>query len=378
MDDYALHASLIGQQGSRAALNTPVLVLDRDALDRNIATMAALAKARGVTLRPHAKTHKSVAIGRRQIAAGAVGLCCAKLGEAETLAEGGVAGLHITSPVVTPQAIARLIPLNLVSEGLSVAVDDPGNVAALGHAAAEAGQVLGVFIDVDPGIHRTGVASAKAAVALAQAIAAQPGLRYRGVQYYCGVQQHIEDYAARRAAIEERTAYLGEAIAALTEAGFAPGIVTGGGTGTHAIDLELGVFTELQVGSYVFMDRQYNDCDLTGDGTARFETSLFVDSSVVSASSPGLSTIDAGFKSLSTDGGAPTIVAGAPADAHFLFMGDEHSALIGPEAHLPIGRRVTLIVPHCDPTVNLYDFYHVVSGNTLIEIWPVSARGRAR
>jgi len=378
MDDYALHASLIGQQGSRAALNTPVLVLDREALDRNIATMAMLAKARGVTLRPHAKTHKSVAIGRRQIAAGAVGLCCAKLGEAEALSEGGLAGLHITSPVVTPQAIARLIALNAASDGLSVAVDDPGNVAALGHAASGAGRILGVFIDLDPGIHRTGVTSADAAIALAQAIAAEPGLRYCGVQYYCGMQQHIEDYAARRSAIEERTAYLSQVIAALAEAGFRPGIVTGGGTGTHAIDLDLGVFTELQVGSYVFMDRQYNDCDLTGDGAAPFETSLFVDASVVSANTPALSTIDAGFKSLSTDGGAPSISAGAPADAHFMFMGDEHSALIGPEARLPIGRRVTLIVPHCDPTVNLYDFYHVVRDNTLIEIWPVSARGRAR
>ncbi len=380
MDDMALHASLIGQQGSRAALNTPVLVLDRDALDRNIATMAALAKARGVTLRPHAKTHKSVVIGRRQIAAGAVGLCCAKLGEAEALAEGGLTGLHITSPVVTPQAITRLIALDASSTELSVAVDDPGNVAALGHAAAVAGRVLGVFIDVDPGIHRTGVASPDAAVALAQAITAQPALSYRGVQYYCGLQQHIEQYEARRAAIEERTAYLQTVIAALTEAGFAPEIVTGGGTGTHAIDMDLGVFTELQVGSYVFMDRQYNDCDLTGDGAARFETSLFVDASVVSASTPGLATIDAGFKSLSTDGGAPGIVDGAPATAHFMFMGDEHAALIGPtpDACLPIGRRVTLVVPHCDPTVNLYDFYHVVHEGNLVEMWPVSARGRAR
>ena len=380
MDDYALHASLIGQQGSRAALNTPVLVLDRDVLDRNIRAMAALAKARGVTLRPHAKTHKSVAIGRRQIAAGAVGLCCAKLGEAEALAEGGLTGLHITSPVVTPQAIARLITLNAASQRLSVAVDDPGNVAALGQAAAAADCVLGVFIDVDPGIHRTGVSSPDAAVALARAIASQTALSYRGVQYYCGLQQHIEKYEARRTAIEERTAYLNTVIAALTEAGFAPDIVTGGGTGTHAIDLDLGVFTELQVGSYVFMDRQYNDCDLTGDGAARFETSLFVDASVVSASTPGMATIDAGFKSLSTDGGAPSIVDGAPATAHFMFMGDEHAALIGPtpDACLPIGRRVTLVVPHCDPTVNLYDFYHVVHDGTLVEIWPVSARGRAR
>jgi 3-hydroxy-D-aspartate aldolase len=374
MDDLALHASLIGQQGSRAALNTPVLVIDLDSLDRNIATMAGLAKARGVELRPHAKTHKSVDIAKRQVAAGAIGFCCAKLGEAEALAEGGLSGLHLTSPVVTPQAIERLLALNRTSTGLSVVVDDPSNVAALGGAAGDT--MLNVVIDIDPGTHRTGVVSAETAVALAQAIAAEPALHYLGVQCYCGIQQHIENYADRRAAIEERTAYLRTVIAALSDAGFAPEIVTGGGTGTHAIDLDLGVFTELQVGSYVFMDRQYNDCDLTGDGGSPFETSLFVDTSVVSANSPGLSTIDAGYKGLSTDGGSPVIAAGAPAAANFLFMGDEHGALIG--ASLPVGQRVTLVVPHCDPTVNLYDFYHVVRDNTLVEIWPVSARGRSR
>jgi D-serine deaminase-like pyridoxal phosphate-dependent protein len=169
-------------------------------------------------------------------------------------------------------------------------------------------------------------------------------------------------------------------IAALADAGFAPDIVTGSGTGTHRIDLDLGVFTELQAGSYVFMDKQYNDCDLTGDGGAPFETALGVDARVVSANHSGLVTIDAGFKSLSTDGGVAVVRRGAPETAFFAFMGDEHAALIAPGIgeQLAPGDPVTLTVPHCDPTVNLYDHYHVIAGDTLVDIWPVSARGRAR
>jgi 3-hydroxy-D-aspartate aldolase len=380
MDDLQLHEALIGQQGSRAALNTPVLVLDTDALDRNIAAMAALVSAHGVALRPHAKTHKSVDIGKHQIAAGAVGLCCAKIGEAEVMADGGIAGLLITSPVTAPAAVERLAQLALRAPGLMATVDNPAVVGRLQLALANAGATLDVVIDVDPGIRRTGVASPAAAVALAEAIAVADNLTLRGVQYYCGMQQHIEDYAARRAAIIERTEYLQSVIAALTAAGYPPEIITGSGTGTHRIDLELGLFTELQTGSYVFMDKQYLDCDLTGDGTVPFETSLGVDARVVSANHDGLVTIDAGFKSLSTDGGVATVTRGAPADTHFFFMGDEHAALISPGISdtLQPGDAVSLTVPHCDPTVNLYDHYHVVRGDTLIAIWPVSARGRAR
>ncbi|MET4665914.1 DSD1 family PLP-dependent enzyme [Sphingomonas sp. PvP056] len=380
MDDLKLHQHLIGQQGSRGALNTPVLVLDRDQLDANIAVMQALATAHGVALRPHGKTHKSVDIARRQIARGAVGLCCAKIGEAEVFADGGVDGLLITSPVAAPAAIVRLAALAGRSAGLMVAVDDPGVVARTQQVLAEAGTTLHVVIDIDPGIRRTGVASPEAAVALAEAITRCDNITLCGVQCYCGIQQHIEDYAARRTAIIERTTYLSSVIAALTDAGYPPEIVTGSGTGTHRIDLDLGVFTELQVGSYVFMDKQYLDCDLIGDGTTPFAPSLAVDARVVSANHDALVTIDAGFKSLSTDGGAAQVRSGVAADAMFVFMGDEHAALIAPgigEALRP-GDAVSLTVPHCDPTVNLYDHYHVVQGSTLVEIWPVSARGRAR
>jgi 3-hydroxy-D-aspartate aldolase len=379
-DAERLHRHLIGQQGSRRSLNTPVLVLDVEALDRNIAEMAAFAQAHNVKLRPHSKTHKSADIARRQIAAGALGNCCAKLGEAEALAEAGIEGLHITSPVVTPQAITRLIELNGKMKDLMVVVDHPANADALAAAAAKAGKPLAVIIDIDPGIHRTGVASPEAAVELAQKISKLKSLKYAGVQFYCGRHQHIEDFAERKASIEERTAYLKGIVAKLEAAGLKPGIVTGSGTGTHFIDAKLGVFTELQVGSYVFMDHQYNICDLRGESRPTFEQALQIDARVVSSNTPGMVTVDAGLKAMATESGPPQVLKGAVEGSTTRFMGDEHLAVIAPEGKEPPkhGEQVILVPPHCDPTVNLYDAYHIVKGDTLVEIWPVSARGRSR
>ena len=379
MSDEDLHAHLIGRQGGRRAFNTPVLVIERDALERNIARMAEFAAGHGLKLRPHAKTHKCAEIARLQIEAGAVGACCAKLGEAEALADGGiVSGLLITSPVVSASAIERLVALNARTEGLMVAVDHPRNVADLA-AAARGENPLRVLIDIDPGMHRTGVASPEAGVALLQAIRAEPALEYAGVQFYCGDLQHIEAYAERLAAMQARADDLKTVIAALAGAGGAPGIVTGGGTGTHAIDVGLGVFTELQAGSYVFMDSQYGACALREDEPQPFETALMVDARVVSANAPGQVTLDAGLKAFATDAGPPIPLAGAPEGSSYRFMGDEHGALVvGDAAPPPLGEMVTLAPPHCDPTVNLYDVFHVVQGDTLRALWPISGRGRGR
>ena len=368
-----LHRPLIGQQGSRAALNTPALIVELEALEANIATMARFAAERGVALRPHAKTHKSVEIARRQIAAGAVGVCCAKLGEAEALSAGGIENILITSPVVGPAAVARLAALARRTSGLMAACDHPAAVDAL----ASTGEPLTLVVDIDPGIHRTGVADADAAVALARRIEAAPSLTYAGVQFYCGRQQHIESFAERREAIAERTAYLKGVIEALEKAGLPPRLVTGGGTGSHQIDAELGVLNEFQVGSYVFMDREYGDCDLTGEA-APFRTSLMVDTRVISANHERLATADGGFKTFSTDAGPPTILAGAPDGSKAVFMGDEHMLVVAPEGEAApgLGQRVTFGAPHCDPTVNLHDLYHVVRGETLVDLWPMQARGR--
>ncbi len=372
---HRLHGDLIGQVGSRDRLNTPALILDLAAFGRNVARMADFARSHGLDLRPHAKSHKSADIARAQIASGAVGLCCAKLGEAEALGAEGIDGLHLTSPIVTAPAITRLAALARRTASISVVADHPDAVDALA-IAAQGGPPLTVLVDIDPGIRRTGVASPDAAVALARRIAERHSLRYGGVQFYCGAQQHIQSYAERRDAIAERTGYLSACLAELAAAGLAPGMVTGGGTGSHMIDAELGVLTELQVGSYVFMDREYAECDLDGGGAISFETSLMVDARVISANAAGLVTIDAGLKAFATDAGPATILGGAGEGARYRFMGDEHGAVVGTE--LPrLGARVTLGTPHCDPTVNLYDAYHVVSDEILIAIWPVTARGRS-
>jgi D-serine deaminase-like pyridoxal phosphate-dependent protein len=370
-----LHERLIGQQGSRAELNTPALVIELGALERNIAAMAAFARAAGVALRPHAKTHKCAEVARRQIAAGAVGVCCAKLGEAQALLEAGIEDILLTSPIAGAPAIARLAALAQRYPRLAAVMDNPDTVGAL----ARTGVSMTLFVDVDPGLHRTGVADAGAAVEVARVISQAPGLTFGGVQFYCGSQQHIETYAERQAAIVDRTAYLSTVVAALSEAGLPPPTITGGGTGTHRIDAELGVLTELQVGSYVFMDRQYGDCDLADGASKPFETALVIDARVISANHSRLSTVDAGFKAFATDAGPPPILRGAPAGSTYAFLGDEHGAVLPPKGEVPplLGQGVSFAAPHCDPTVNLYEAYHVVAGDTLVDIWPIEARGRS-
>lgn len=366
---------LIGRPGGRLLLDTPALVIDIDALQRNIRAMADFGRAAGLVLRPHAKTHRSAHISALQLEAGAAGVCCAKLGEAEALSAAGVGPILVTSPITGPGALARLAALRRRSEDLSLVADSVENLAGL--AQALAGQVTTVFVDLDPGQHRTGVASAQAAVELARAVASRPHLRFGGLQFFSGPSQHIEDYAARLADIEGRTAYLATVVDALREAGCPPPTITGGGTGTHEMDARLGVMTELQVGSYVFMDDQYLDCGLYPDASMPFETALFIDTRVISANHPGLVTVDAGLKASTGSPHPPRIVAGAPAGSRYEYRGDEHGAVLLPAgAAAPrLGAAITLRTPHCDPTVNLYDVYHVVRGDELIDIWPVTARG---
>jgi len=379
--DLGPNAHLIGVAGSRERLNTPVLLLDLDALERNIAAMADFARAHGVALRPHSKTHKSIEIARRQIAAGALGICCATLGEAEVIAGAGVPGVLITSPVVQPDKIARLIALNAKAEDLMVVADDPANVAALAAAAEEAGKPLTVIVDVEVGSRRTGVQSAQAATALARQIADSRALVFAGIQGYAGNLQHKYDYAERKAASDEVTAWLRQVADALTAEGLKPRIVAGAGTGTHELDARAGLMTDLEVGSYAVMDVDYGDVALREDEARPFEDALFVRASVVSATHDDFAVTDAGLKAFATDAPSPPRIArGAPAGSIYGFAGDEHGRVFYPEGgtgpRLAIGDAVECVTPHCDPTVNLYDHYHVVRGDTLVEIWPVDARGR--
>lgn len=378
-----VNENLIGKPGSRSALATPALVLDLDAFERNVATMAEHCRRNGLALRPHAKTHKSVAIAKAQIAAGAIGQCCAKLGEAEALVAGSggagvVESIVVTSPVVAAQGIARLMILNAKISDLIVAVDNPDNARALDAAAKAAGKPLKVLVDLDPGLHRTGAQPGEAVLALGEYAHKAEGLTLRGIQCYAGHVMHIEAFADRREKSLVAMKLLGDVRDSFRAKGLPTDIISGGGTGSFDIDPEAKVLTELQGGSYVFMDKQYNDVH-GGNGAAMpFVTSLFVQMSVVSNNTPGLATTDAGFKAFSTDAEPPVLAAGAPEGAKYFFFGDEQGGIaLAPGASLPLGTQLTAVTPHCDPTVNLYDCYHVVRGDKLVDIWPIEARGKS-
>jgi len=373
------NAPLIGQPGSRHRLDTPALLVDRDALERNIAAMAAHARAVGVALRPHAKTHKSARIAQLQVMAGALGICCATLGEAEAMVAGGLPGVHVTSPQVTPAKLARLTALNeRATGGLSVVVDHPDHLAALDRAALAARKPLDVVVDYAAGHRRTGCATVEDAVALAEAAIAAEGLVFRGIQSYSGNLQHIPVRAERRLWALRQLEELAGIVRRLRDRGDAVPIVTGAGTGTFDLDPEARVFTELQVGSYIFMDVDYHRALKDGRDAPPFETALSVATSVVTVNAPAWVTTDAGLKCFATDGPVPEVASGAPPGSRYEFFGDEHGKLSVPEgAPRPaLGSMIECVTPHCDPTVNLHDVYHVVSGDTLVDIWPIEARGK--
>lgn len=373
-----LNEGLIGVPGGRALLQTPALVIDLDVLERNIARMAAHAKARGIALRPHAKSHKSIEIAKLQMAAGAVGICVAKLGEAEALGA-EIDSILITSPVVTDAGIARLVTLNEKVKNLIAVCDDAEIAAQLNEAAMADGKPLKILVDIDPGMGRTGVRPDDDAMALVEQIAQSNSLEYAGLQCYAGHVQHMESPNERRAQSLAALEELAKFRDALAARGLAPKILSGGGTGTFDIDPDARVLNELQVGSYIFMDKQYNDVWTKPGDTPPFETSLFVQTTVISAHRDGLATTDAGLKTFATDAGSPAIARGAPDGANYFFYGDEQGGIIYPSGGRQLRPKdvVSCVVPHCDPTVNLYDCYHVVRGETLESIWPIEARGRS-
>jgi 3-hydroxy-D-aspartate aldolase len=371
------NAKFIGVAGSRGKLSTPALLLDVDALERNIAAMAAHARRAGIKLRPHSKGAKSIEIARRQMAAGAAGICCTTIGEAEVIAGGGIEGVLVTSPVATPAMIGRLVALNAKAKGLMAAADNPQNVDALAAAAETAGRPLAVIVELDVGQGRTGAVSIDAAAALAGRIKGSPNLRFAGIQAYYGHLQHIPDHADRAVAAKSQMGRVRELLAKLKSADLVPEIVTGGGTGTFDIDPGGGVYTEIQPGSYPFMDREYLEIDLSTDRTPPFAASLFVLASVVSANRQGFAVVNAGYKSFATEGGMPVVVSPKLAEAKYRLMGDEHGGIDydSRSGTLKVGDAVEFLTPHCDPTINLYDRYHCIRGDTLVDIWPVDARG---
>jgi D-serine deaminase-like pyridoxal phosphate-dependent protein len=362
----------------RDEIPTPALLLDLDRFERNLARMAAHVRAAGKSLRPHAKTHRCPEIARRQVTAGALGVACAKLGEAEVMARAGVRGLLVTTEVVAPSAIRRLTRLAGEAPDTLVVVDHPDNVQALARAAAEDGVTLGVLVDVHVGARRTGIEPGEPALALGRLVAAQPSLRLRGLQGYAGHCAHVMGWTARREASRAAMAPLMDTRARFEAAGLPVEIVAGGSTGTHDIDVELEGLTELQAGSYCVMDLDYRRIGgRGGDALTEFEMALTVVATVVSVAADR-AMVDAGLKAFSTDKPFPPEAVERPG-VSYGFAGDEHGRLTLTDPSRPprLGERIEFFPPHCDPTVNLYDRIWVMRGEKVDAVWEIAARGRS-
>jgi 3-hydroxy-D-aspartate aldolase len=371
------NARLIGKPRSRQALATPAVILDLDVFERNLKVMAKLCKQAGLSLRPHAKTHKSIEIAKRQIAAGAIGISVATLREAQVMVEAGIPGVLLTTPVVGAVKVDILANLVGKSKGFMVAVDNPANVAALEAALKDSGKQLTVLVDVDIGMHRTGVPDVAGVVSLIRRVNASKSLTYAGLQAYSGRVQHITRAADRARVYGKQLKHLKAVLKAVDTAGFSPGIISGGGTGTFDIDRRAGLFTECQCGSYAVMDVEYDEVELFAGGPHPFKIALYVQCMVVSNNHPASPTIDGGFKCFSMDGPIPRLARGAPAGAAYQYYGDEFGKIkfARHSDTLKLGSKVELVTPHCDPTVNMHDYYHCVRGEVLVDIWPIDARG---
>jgi 3-hydroxy-D-aspartate aldolase len=372
------NARLIGKPGGLRELTTPALVLDLEAFERNIKAYQHQINVHGLQARPHAKSHKCAEIARRQIAAGAVGVCTASLHEAETMVGQGINNILITSPVIGAGKLDRLMQLLERGAVVAVVVDDQEHAASVAAAAHRSGHVLDMLIDVDLGMGRTGISNIESALQLVNVVCDAEGISYRGIQAYSGRVQHIKEFAERNHVYTEQLRFLSALIAALDKRGLKPATVSGGGTGTLALDCREGILTEHQAGSYIFMDVEYGAVTLrANDADAAFATSLFLHSTAISKNVPGRVTIDAGLKSFATDGPLPRVSDGAPVGTTYSFFGDEHGCLTFPTPTdcLPLGSIIAFVTPHCDPTINLHDYLHVVRHDTIVDIWKIVGRG---
>jgi D-serine deaminase-like pyridoxal phosphate-dependent protein len=359
-----------------AAVDTPALILDLDAFEGNLARMADALRGKPARLRPHAKSHKCAEIALRQTALGAVGVCCQKVSEAEALVAGGVRDVLIANEVVGADKLDRLAQLARQAK-LAVCADAAENVADLDAAAARAGVRLDLLVEINVGADRCGVEPGAPALALARAIAGSGNLRFAGLQAYHGGAQHVRSVANRRDAIGRAADLVRSTRALLEKNGIGCETVTGAGTGSFPLELASGVYDELQPGSYVFMDADYNRNEIDADWP-RFEQSLFVWTTVMSRPNAARAVVDAGLKASSVDSGMPQ-VWNLPG-VEFVKASDEHGVLrIAPGAAAPaLGAKLLLVPGHCDPTVNLYDWFVCVRRGVVEALWPVSARGAIR
>ena len=356
-----------------ARIDTPALVVDLDAFERNLDLMANAVRGAAVALRPHGKAHKCPDIALAQIERGAVGICCQKVGEAEAFVAAGIRDVLVTNEIVGAAKLGRLAAMAKVAT-VGVLADDADVVRDIGAVASAAGVTIAVLVEIDVGANRCGVPPGAPALAIAQAVARTPGLSFRGIHAYHGAAQHLRTPEARRSAIAQASALVRDTKSAIEAAGIACGTVTGAGTGTWQHERDSGVYTEIQPGSYVFMDGDYQKNALAPD-QHHFEQSLFVVATVMSTPVRERAIVDAGLKAFAVDSGLPDVYGAR--GLTYVKATDEHGAIkVEGDAPPPrIGDRLWFVPGHCDPTVNLYDWIVGMRGARVECLWPVAARG---
>jgi D-serine deaminase-like pyridoxal phosphate-dependent protein len=358
-------------------LPTPSLIIDLDRLEGNIAKMAKHAKAAPINLRPHGKTHKCPEVARRQLKAGAIGLCSATISEAERMADAGIPGILLTSESTGPNKIARLVRLTGKHSDTMAVVDNASNVEQLSEAAVAGKVDLNIMIDIDPVGRRTGIQPGEPALNLAKLVDKLPRLNLRGIHCYSGSSSHVSGFPKRKEHSESVMAPPLETFERMKKDGLPAEIMSGTSTGTYNIDSSLGGMTEMQVGSYVFMDVDYRRIGgKSGSIYNDFQPALTVLGTVISKNYDDRATLDCGLKAFATDRKFGPEVIGITGVA-YRFGGDEHGILTITEPSRPVrlGAKFRFIVPHCDPNVNLYDRAYCVRGENVVEVWPIGARG---
>ena len=355
-------------------IDTPALVLDLDAFERNLARMTQALAGSKMRLRPHAKSHKCPDIALRQIQQGAVGICCQKVSEAARFVEAGVQDVLITNQVVGAKKVAHAMDL-AARATIGVLVDHPSQVAQFAQASNQRKTTIDIYIEVDVGMGRCGVSSVKEVTDLAEQITAEPFLRFMGLQCYHGSAQHYRQPEQRQAAIRQASDIALTMRGALEKLGIKVERITGAGTGSVALERDSGVFNEVQSGSYIFMDADYAK-NQQGPSDIQFEHALFLKTAVLSRPTAGRAVVDAGLKASSVDSGMP--VVWQQPGVEYIKASDEHGVLQTAEANNPaLGDSLLLIPGHCDPTVNLYDELICYRGDRVEAVWPISARGAA-
>ncbi len=381
LDEYDVGFDIPAKPGmDEGDIQTPCLIVDLDALERNVKKMGDLCNEMGVRHRAHGKMHKSVDVAKLQESlGGSVGVCCQKVSEAEVFVRGGIKDVMVSNQVRDAAKIDRLAAMPKLGARILVCVDDPENVADLAAAAQKHGTELECLVEIDVGAGRCGVSTSQDVVNIAKLIDSADNLKFAGIQAYQGAMQHMELYEDRKAKIDIAVDMVRDAVTALKAQGLECDIVGGAGTGSYYFEGNSGVYNEMQCGSYAFMDADYGRIlDKNGkridDG--EWENSLFILTSVMSHTKADRAIVDAGLKAQSVDSGLPTVY-GRDDAVEYIKCSDEHGVVADPDGVLKVNDKLKLVPGHCDPTCNVHDWYVGVRGGKVETVWPVSARGKA-